>query len=77
MGGQIEEHPKTSGYVHWGFTLHPGCCGFSVWSGNEGVFMDVPQFMTVHLSWVVEVKRAGLSLLAAKGRVKAAAHICI
>lgn len=39
--------------------------------------MDVPQFMTVHLSWVVEVKRAGLSLVAAKGRVKAAAHICI
>lgn len=39
--------------------------------------MDVPHFMTVHLSWVVEVKRAGLSLIPAKGRIKAAAHICI
>lgn len=39
--------------------------------------MDVAQFMTVHLSWVDKVKRAGLSLVPAKGRVKATAHLCI
>lgn len=33
--------------------------------------------MTVQLSWVDEVKRAGLSLIPAKGRVKAGARICI
>lgn len=34
-------------------------------------------FMTMQLSWVDEVKRAGLSLIPAKGRVKAGACICI
>lgn len=33
--------------------------------------------MTVQLSWVDEVKRAGLSFIPAKGCVKAGAHICI
>lgn len=37
--------------------------------------MDVAQFMTVQLPWVDEVKRAGLSLIPAKGHVKAAACI--
>lgn len=37
--------------------------------------MDVAQFMTVQLLWVDEVKRAGLSLIPAKGHVKAAARI--
>lgn len=37
--------------------------------------MDVAQFMTVQLPWVDEVKRAGLSLIPAKGHVKAAARI--
>lgn len=33
--------------------------------------------MTVQLSWVAEVKRAGLSLIPAKGHVEAGTHICI
>lgn len=34
--------------------------------------MDAAPFVTVQLSWVDEVKRAGLSLIPAKGHVKAA-----
>lgn len=32
--------------------------------------------MTEQLSWVDEVKKAGLTLIPAKGHVKAGAHIC-
>lgn len=34
------------------------------------------RFMTVQLSWVDEVKKTGLTLIPAKGHVKAGAHIC-
>lgn len=34
------------------------------------------RFMTEQLSWVDEVKKAGLTLIPAKGHVKAGAHIC-
>lgn len=34
------------------------------------------RFMTVQLSWADRVKKTGLTLIPAKGHVKAGAHIC-
>lgn len=76
MGGQIEEHPKTSGCVCWGFALHPGAVTAQLGVGMKKSWHGCG-FMTGQLSWVDEVKRAGLSLIPAKGYVKAGAHICI